>query len=42
MAGPGHGDGVVTLNQRVDVVSNQTTRDLDGMLVVVSSALRSA
>jgi hypothetical protein len=40
MANPHHGDGVIASNQRLNVVMNQTTRDLDGVLVVVASSLR--
>ncbi len=41
MPGPGHGDGILAGNQRLDVVSNQTARELDGVLVVIPGALRS-
>ena len=40
MAGPNYGNGVVAGHQGVDVVTNQPTRDLDGVLVVVAGALR--
>src|SRR5215469_11014405 len=41
MRGPGRGDRVVTGDQRIDVERRHTTRDLDGVFVVVAGALRS-
>ena len=39
MPGPGHGDGVLAGDQHLDLISNQTTREFDGVLVVVPGAL---
>jgi hypothetical protein len=39
--GPGHSDGVVAGDQRIDVVRDHTARDLDRVLVVVARTLRS-
>jgi hypothetical protein len=41
MPRPGDGHGVVAHHQRIDVVGNDTARDLDRVLVVVARTLRS-
>src|SRR5215469_2075762 len=41
MPGPGCGDRVVAGDHRIDVVRHHTTREPDGVLVVIAGSLRS-